>query len=47
MRFRITLASERINILIPISYQYPLSAVIYKILNNAAAEFAEFLHEKG
>jgi CRISPR-associated endoribonuclease Cas6 len=32
---------------IPINYQYPLSAAIYKILNHASPDYAAFLHEKG
>lgn len=32
---------------IPINYQYPLSAAIYKILQRADEEYAAFLHEKG
>lgn len=47
MRFKITLLSAAEMAQIPISYQYPLSAAVYKILNKADAEFAAFLHEKG
>lgn len=47
MRFKISLTSKLQNSLIPINYQYPLSAAIYKILANANAEYATFLHEKG
>jgi CRISPR-associated endoribonuclease Cas6 len=32
---------------IPINYQYPLSSAIYRILQNADAEYSAFLHEKG
>ncbi|MCO5249452.1 MAG: CRISPR-associated endoribonuclease Cas6 [Chitinophagales bacterium] len=32
---------------IPINYQYPLSAAIYKILQKGNAEYSKFLHEIG
>ena len=32
---------------IPINYQYPLSAAIYKILSKGDAGYAQFLHEEG
>lgn len=32
---------------IPINYQYPLSAAIYKIVAKGDAQYAHFLHEKG
>lgn len=47
MRFTVTLVSTAHNPVIPINYQYPLSAVIYKVLAEADAEYATFLHEKG
>lgn len=46
MRLLLTLNSEKKQI-IPINYQYPLSSAIYKILQNADAEYSAFLHEKG
>ncbi|RFS20498.1 CRISPR-associated endoribonuclease Cas6 [Chitinophaga silvatica] len=33
--------------LLPINYQYPISAVIYKIINSADEEYAKFLHDTG
>lgn len=45
MRFLIKLNTN--NREIPINYQYPLSAAIYKIINNADKEYAEFLHSNG
>lgn len=47
MRFLITLQSVNKPTIIPINYQYPLSAAIYKILQKADEEYAAFLHEKG
>ena len=45
MRFLISLyANDKI---IPINYQYPLSAAIYKILSKADKEYTDFLHESG
>ncbi len=35
------------NQIIPINYQYPLSAAIYKILAKGDDEYAAFLHKKG
>ncbi len=46
MRFLITITSDK-NEIIPINYQYPLSAAIYKIINRASEEYAAFLHERG
>ncbi len=46
MRFKLTLyAQEALEI--PINYQYPLSAAIYKILAKGDREYATFIHEKG
>ena len=47
MRFKITLVPKSGDPVIPINYQYPLSAVIYKVLAEADAEYATFLHEQG
>ena len=47
MRFKITLVPKSSDPVIPINYQYPLSAVIYKVLAEADAEYATFLHEQG
>lgn len=46
MQFRISLEAREAAI-IPINYQYPLSAVIYKILDRADAAYAAFLHDTG
>lgn len=48
MRFKIELVNNdfKKNSL-PINYQYPLSAAIYKILAKGDAEYAQFLHEEG
>lgn len=46
MNFKLILdASQGIDL--PINYQYPLSAAIYKILAKGDAEYAAFLHERG
>lgn len=47
MRLLLTLNSGKEKQLIPINYQYPLASAIYKILQNADAEYSAFLHEKG
>ncbi|MDZ7265031.1 MAG: CRISPR-associated endoribonuclease Cas6 [candidate division KSB1 bacterium] len=47
MRIRLTLQPRDQLCVIPINYQYPLSAAIYKILSQASPEYAAFLHERG
>ena len=46
MRFSLTLNGQQ-GALIPINYQYPLSAVIYRILEAADSNYARFLHDTG
>lgn len=33
--------------MLPINYQYPMSAAIYRIINKGDAAYASFLHEEG
>ncbi len=47
MRIQLTLKALEKSPTIPTNYQYPLSAAIYKILNQAEPQFAELLHSKG
>ena len=47
MRLQLTLRISGTGKLLPINYQYPLSAVIYKVLQRADARYAEFLHNQG
>ena len=48
MRIRIYLTPvDGRSATIPINYQYPLSATIYRILHEAAPAYAEFLHQSG
>lgn len=47
MRFNIKLEAKGPSVEIPINYQYPLSAAIYRILSKGNAEYAKFLHEEG
>lgn len=47
VRLLLILNSSKEKEIIPINYQYPLASAIYKILQNADAEYSEFLHEKG
>ncbi|KAF0212420.1 MAG: CRISPR-associated [Ignavibacteria bacterium] len=47
MRLLLTLTTSENNPVLPINYQYPLSAAIYKIIQRADARYAEFLHNKG
>lgn len=47
MRIKLTLTPSERKCLIPINYQHPLSAAIYKILSAANPEYAGFLHQKG
>lgn len=46
MRFQLKL-HKKSGQEIPINYQYPLSAAIYKILAKGDAEYSQFLHEEG
>ena len=47
MNFKITLFAINFPAVLPLNYQYPLSAVIYKILQQADKTYAHFLHETG
>lgn len=47
MRFIIKLETKSTSAEIPINYQYPLSAAIYKIIAKGDEQYAEFLHEQG
>ncbi len=47
MRLKITIETKSKGGLLPLNYQYPLSAAIYKIISWADAEYASFLHEQG
>lgn len=47
MRLLLTLQVQDARPVIPINYQYPLSAAIYKILDRADAAYAAFLHDTG
>ncbi|GBE28167.1 CRISPR associated protein Cas6 [bacterium BMS3Bbin03] len=47
MRIKLCLLSDRHNAAVPVNYQYPVSAAIYKILNQASPEYTAFLHDKG
>ena len=46
MRLLLTLEIQNSNVL-PINYNYPLSAAIYKLLKFGSTEFASFLHDIG
>lgn len=47
VKLLLTLNSGREKQLMPINYQYPFSAVIYRILANADERYASFLHDTG
>jgi CRISPR-associated endoribonuclease Cas6 len=47
MRFEITLNRTTKQRMLPMDYQYYISAWIYKVLKQADSDFAEFLHNKG
>jgi CRISPR-associated endoribonuclease Cas6 len=47
MRFKLTLITYNRFPELTLNYQYPLSAVIYKILQRADEAYALFLHEQG
>ena len=47
MRFELTLNRATKQRMLPMDYQYYISAWIYKVLKQADRDFAHFLHEKG
>ena len=47
MRFRLTLKPAKNGQQLLFNYQYPLQAWIYKLLDQADAQYATFLHQKG
>ena len=48
MRFKLTLALiNRNQNVLPVNYQYELSAWIYKVINQSDPDFAAWLHDKG
>jgi len=47
MRIQLTLRPRERVTRIPINYQYPLSAAIYKILRQGSPEYAQWLHDQG
>lgn len=47
VRLLLKLNCEKSKQIIPVNYQYPFASAIYKILQNADAEYAAFLHETG
>lgn len=47
MYFKITLRCTDNQSVLPVNYQYELSAWIYRLLQNADAEYADFLHRHG
>lgn len=47
MKFSIILQTNQRGTVLPINYQYPLSAAVYKIMEKGDAAYSAFLHEKG
>lgn len=47
MRFKITLTRMGRQWMLPVDYQYYLSAWIYKVIGKADPEFSNFLHSEG
>lgn len=47
MRISLQLRTDGHSATVPLNYQYPLSAAIYKILRQASPEYAAFLHDQG
>lgn len=47
MRIQITLSPLNREYRIPLNYQYPLSASIYKLMSDSSPEFIEWLHQTG
>lgn len=47
MRFKLTLSVDRQRCILPINYQYELSAWIYRTLHCGDPAFSKWLHERG
>jgi len=47
MHFLLKLSTSRAQQQLPLNYQYPVSAVIYRILQQADSAYAGFLHDAG
>lgn len=47
MKLLVTLMPDNKISLLPVNYQYPLSAAIYKIIRQADEKYATFLHDTG
>jgi CRISPR-associated endoribonuclease Cas6 len=47
MRFQLTLIPSSNSSLLPVNYQYPLAAAIYRIIKQSDEVYANFLHESG
>ncbi len=47
MRLKLTLLPLEANPAVPLNYNYPLSAAIYKLLAQASPEYARWLHDQG
>lgn len=47
MRLKLTLMPLNPQTAVPINYNYPVSAAIYRILSTASPNYANWLHEKG
>jgi hypothetical protein len=45
MRLELTLTPSVGHGLLPVNYQYPLSAAIYKIIQQADEKYSAFLHD--
>lgn len=47
MRLRLSLKSLAARTSVPLNYNYPVSAAVYKLLNQACPEYAGWLHDRG
>jgi CRISPR-associated endoribonuclease Cas6 len=47
MKITLTLVADTTAKLVPVNYQYPLSAAIYKIIQHADETYSAFLHDRG
>ncbi|WKN44380.1 CRISPR-associated endoribonuclease Cas6 [Tunicatimonas pelagia] len=47
MRFNLVLRVIGNHRVLPINYQYPLHSWVYRVIQQADAEFSRFLHDKG
>src|SRR4030042_3088301 len=47
MRIKLTLFPANGKVILPVSYNYFLTSLIYKIIHNSSEDYSRFLHDEG